>query len=984
MTGKRKLLILSLFLCLSIPLLLNTESRAEGTSGEQTSAVSGLKDENAQRSENVTGMDENGNVYEVDDSNGTLENAGKALYFRSASNEFVVNFNTKGNALTSYTEASTGSAGYTNGAFGADAAYLGMENGQVKFMMSGVVGLVSSNEVQVIKLSEAAVVSGYYVSGGRLIHGIVGNMTTPGYASRLDNGPAPSYLSSGTTYYSYDGHYFYKDYGTMIADYQKNTRSQSVNANNPYYNYFQYLPLRSKSGYSAAEMSTIINSKATSSSSKLKNTGTQFVNRQNTYGVNALAMAGIAANESGWGTSSICQSKNNLFGLNAVDSSPGTSANTYASVDECIRQFANSWMSKGYLYPKDSRYKGGFLGNKGSGLNVKYASDPFWGEKAAAVMWSLDKNGGSKDSGKYTIGIKDTLASSHNTVNVRSANSTSSTALYNTGNSSNYAVLLKESQASNSFYKIQSDGVLNSGRTALNSGSGEYNFDGMYAYVSSDYIVVVNKGSSTAKPKTLESINITTPPSKTMYTEGEKYNAAGMVVKAKWSDGTESDVTKNVTYPTEALSKDMTSVTIQYTTDGVTKTAVQKITVKEKAAVTAVNINPASVELKAGTSRTFGVAVTGTGSPAQTVTWSVEGANNTDTKIDDTGKLQISANETAETLKVKAVSTVDTSKFAEASVKVIKENVSEPEVPDTEKPDTEKPDTEKTEPEKPDSGIQGGGSGEGEPDNNNPQNNGSVDEAKQTTEVKDVQNGIKVSGMLPEDAVLKVDVIEQNAENYAMLTEPVRTNTILGVYDISLDKELEAGESVQLSFKVDSAYNDKNVIVLHYTEVDGNTYCETYKETVKEGIVTIDVSGFSPYIVALDDAGANTINENQTNGPENTLNSDEVIPEGDKEQAGERVDLYSVPNTLLSKSTEGISGVVPYNTGDQAVLGNTGGDKTGGKSDSPDVQVTVPDKDSQIKAVKTGDESKVVVWSLLLVLSVGVVGLSKRIVKVKK
>ena len=71
------------------------------------------------------------------------------------------------------------------------------------------------------------------------------------------------------------------------------------------------------------------------------------------------------------GKSSIALSKNILFGLNAIDSSPGTSANTFASAEACINDFANGWMSRGYLYPKDGRYNGGFLGNKASGINVK-------------------------------------------------------------------------------------------------------------------------------------------------------------------------------------------------------------------------------------------------------------------------------------------------------------------------------------------------------------------------------------------------------------------------------------------------------------------------------------------------------------------------------------------------------------------------------------------------------------------------------------
>ena len=48
---------------------------------------------------------------------------------------------------------------------------------------------------------------------------------------------------------------------------------------------------------------------------------------KNKYGVNALVMFGIACNETAYGTSNIAKTKNNLFGLNAVDSSPGQSAN---------------------------------------------------------------------------------------------------------------------------------------------------------------------------------------------------------------------------------------------------------------------------------------------------------------------------------------------------------------------------------------------------------------------------------------------------------------------------------------------------------------------------------------------------------------------------------------------------------------------------------------------------------------------------------
>ena len=153
----------------------------------------------------------------------------------------------------------------------------------------------------------------------------------------------------------------------MLQDYQNNTRANSVNPQTPYYNYYQYLPLRSTTSYGADTLSALINEKTSAyTNSKMMNTGSTFVSAQNSSGVNALLMSGIAANESGWGSSSIAQQKNNLFGLNATDANQGQDASSFASVEACINDFADGWLSRGYLYPNDWRYSGGFLGNKAS------------------------------------------------------------------------------------------------------------------------------------------------------------------------------------------------------------------------------------------------------------------------------------------------------------------------------------------------------------------------------------------------------------------------------------------------------------------------------------------------------------------------------------------------------------------------------------------------------------------------------------------
>lgn len=517
---KKKKIISLVVTCMALFLMTGFDSYASEISGEQTISQEEVQNGQTEHSDEITVMDEYGNITLVGDSDGIVESSGMAMFSRSTPIQ-VVNFNTKKSETTSYKEYGTNASGYTNGDYGADAAYLGeTEDGKVKFMLSGVVGLVDKKEVQVLPVTEVSQVSCYVVSEGKLIHKIMINLTSTSYGSSLNQGPAPSYLSKDKKYYSYDGHYFYEDYAVMLDDYMNETRANSVNPSEPYYNYYQYLPFRSTAVYTGDQLRTILDN-SVDAKSKMKNIGNSIVSHQNTYGVNSLIIAGIAANESAWGMSSISQSKNNLFGLDAVDSSPTESADSYTSVYECIRQFAETWMSKGYLRYGDFRYHGGFLGNKASGVNVSYASDPYWGEKAANMAWRFDNKGGNKDAHRYTIGIVNTIATEHDNVNVRNASNTSSTVLYKTGGWTSYAVLLQKNAKENGFYKIQSDAVLNSGRTAIDKSSGKYNIGNMYAYISADYVQIVHKGSDVSA-KLPDAGKVETPESKPQEPEDTK------------------------------------------------------------------------------------------------------------------------------------------------------------------------------------------------------------------------------------------------------------------------------------------------------------------------------------------------------------------------------------------------------------------------------------------------------------------------------
>ena len=136
-------------------------------------------------------------------------------------------------------------------------------------------------------------------------------------------GPAPSFMKSGTRYYSKDGINFYTD--TNLTNYA-----------GTYYNYYQYLPLRSKTNISATTLNKFISNK---SGSVMLNSGQTFIDAQNTYGINALLLFAMACHESAYGTSNYAVKRNNLFGWNAYDDSP-SDASYFSSVANCINEQA--------------------------------------------------------------------------------------------------------------------------------------------------------------------------------------------------------------------------------------------------------------------------------------------------------------------------------------------------------------------------------------------------------------------------------------------------------------------------------------------------------------------------------------------------------------------------------------------------------------------------------------------------------------------
>lgn len=397
---------------------------------------------------------------------------------------------------------------------GVDAALLAISYSSyantftAQMKINGYSGWVRLGIIEIVPLvwvqsSNSYTVTGTNENDGTIRHNYVTKIQNTYLGSSGNTiGPKPTMLEAGT-YYSYDGHYFYKDRYTMIADYKAGTYANSVNPEKPYYNYYQFLPQHTKTTYSSINIDEYIRnvmgynrdvfgSKASANTSRLYGKGAFFYNAQELYGGNALLALGVSRNESANGRSNLSINKNNGFGLNAVDSNPTQAANWFATFSQSIYDYNNSWVTYGYSEPTDYRYFGAQNGNKYVGMNVKYASDVYWGEKMASNYFSLDKAYGLQDYNYYQTAVTKHAAPA------KASPNTSSKTVFNYPSSDVGLVLLEEVEGeevngNKIWYKVVSDMNIDANFNQLYSGY--YNWNS-YVYIPAAYVQKTNEGKN--------------------------------------------------------------------------------------------------------------------------------------------------------------------------------------------------------------------------------------------------------------------------------------------------------------------------------------------------------------------------------------------------------------------------------------------------------------------------------------------------------
>lgn len=227
--------------------------------------------------------------------------------------------------------------------------------------ISGLSGYMKTEDLQALDASKDFIP--YYESDGhRFYHYVAQNASIP-VASHLSD------MEVGKKYYSADGLHF-----------------DDFNLENP----FLFKDLTEATNYSAEDLDKVF-SLLNIDNSLLENKGATFKEAEEHYHINALYLLAHSALESDWGRSKIAKDKNNFFGITAYDTTPYLSAKTFDDVDKGILG-ATKWIKENYIDRGRT-----FLGNKASGMNVQYASDPYWGEKIASVMMKINEKLGGKD-----------------------------------------------------------------------------------------------------------------------------------------------------------------------------------------------------------------------------------------------------------------------------------------------------------------------------------------------------------------------------------------------------------------------------------------------------------------------------------------------------------------------------------------------------------------------------------------------------------
>lgn len=345
---------------------------------------------------------------------------------------------------------------------GSEFKYIDSNEQYTIVQVADTKGYIRTSEATLVPFGLMKEQNYYYVADGLLTHKTYDHHTQK-YSGDYTVGEAPSFMKSGVHYYSPDGVNFYSD-GLL---------TKKVGT---YYPYFQFASVRQPSNYTAEELDALVMTlleerKATgiaryenaTTESRLIGIGTLLKEVEANHNINALFILATAMHEGDFGISPNSLTKNNIFGIKVFDSNTALGT-VYESRDDSVMAFVNMYTNLNYVPQSGGYAKGAVPGNKTTGMNVHYASDPFWGSKISGHMFRMDNRLGKKDFGQHDLSM---VLNNGESVNARAEASTTSEKMFTykakvIGETKKFGypvVIVEETKAADGYtwYKILSD-----------------------------------------------------------------------------------------------------------------------------------------------------------------------------------------------------------------------------------------------------------------------------------------------------------------------------------------------------------------------------------------------------------------------------------------------------------------------------------------------------------------------------------------------
>ena len=264
------------------------------------------------------------------------------------------------------------------------------DNYYANVIIGGLNCYVNVKDIQIIPSSLLKARSYYQRTGNDWTYYEANDPITSDQYTTYDLGNAPSQAVEGTKYVLNTSEVYQPlDGGVSFST----------------FNYFQNLPGRATTSYTAQQFQSYL-AHVGKNNSQYYNATSAFIDAQNHKGVNALLLFAMANHESYYGTSYYARTCYNFYGRGAYDSDPDQACKIVGFPSAYDGAAAQAYfLSNDFFDALDWRYYGSHPGDKTSGMNVKYASDPAWGAKLAAHMQEVDNYLGNKDYNRFSLAL---------------------------------------------------------------------------------------------------------------------------------------------------------------------------------------------------------------------------------------------------------------------------------------------------------------------------------------------------------------------------------------------------------------------------------------------------------------------------------------------------------------------------------------------------------------------------------------------------